>query len=48
LRDRLFHFEKYVLQLEYNKYAGNVSRMAENLDTDRPNLHRKLKKFQIK
>jgi len=48
LRDRLFHFEKYVLQLEYNKYAGNVSRMAENLDTDRPNLHRKLKKYQIK
>ncbi|UCE06588.1 MAG: sigma-54-dependent Fis family transcriptional regulator [bacterium] len=48
LRDRLEYFERQLLKREFNKAGGNVSRMAEKLKTDRPNLHRKLKKFGIK
>jgi len=48
LRDRLEYFERQLLMREFNRAGGNVSRMAENLKTDRPNLHRKLKKFGIK
>jgi two-component system nitrogen regulation response regulator NtrX len=48
LRDRLEFFERQLLMREFNKAGGNVSRMAENLKTDRPNLHRKLKKYGIK
>ncbi len=48
LRDRLEYFERQLLKREFNKAGGNVSRMAENLKTDRPNLHRKLKKHGIK
>jgi len=48
LRDRLESFERQLLMREFNKAGGNVSRMAENLKTDRPNLHRKLKKYGIK
>jgi len=48
LRDRLEYFERQLLMWEFNKAGGNVSRMAENLKTDRPNLHRKLKKYGIK
>ncbi len=48
LRDRLEFFERQLLKQEFKKANGNVSRMAENLKTDRPNLHRKLKKYGIK
>ena len=48
LKEQLDHFEKQLLQKEYIKAKKNVSRMAVNLKTDRPNLHRKLKKFGIK
>ena len=48
LREKLETYERQLLMLEFNKAGGNVSRMAENLKTDRPNLHRKLKKFGIK
>jgi len=48
LRDRLDFFEQQLLMREFNKAGGNVSRMADNLKTDRPNLHRKLKKYGIK
>lgn len=48
LRDRLESFERQLLMREFNKAGRNVSRMAENLKTDRPNLHRKLKKYGIK
>ncbi len=47
LRDRLEFFERQLLTREFNKAGGNVSRMAEKLKTDRPNLHRKLKKYGI-
>ncbi len=48
LRDRLEFFERQLLRQEFKKANGNVSRMAQNLKTDRPNLHRKLKKYGIK
>ena len=48
LKEQLDNFEKQLLQNEYIKAKKNVSRMAANLKTDRPNLHRKLKKFGIK
>ena len=48
LKDRLEYFEKQLLRQEFQKAEGNVSRMATNLKTDRPNLHRKLKKYYIK
>jgi len=48
LRDRLENFEKQLLSNEFRLAGGNVSRMAATLQTDRPNLHRKLKKYGIK
>lgn len=48
LKERLMEFEKQLLLNEYRKACGNVSKMAEHLQTDRPNLHRKLKKYDIK
>ena len=48
LKEHLDRFEKQLLQKEYFKAEKNVSRMAINLKTDRPNLHRKLIKFRIK
>ncbi|MDZ7317623.1 MAG: sigma-54 dependent transcriptional regulator [candidate division KSB1 bacterium] len=48
LRERLERFERQLLWQEFRKAAGNVSRMAAALQTDRPNLHRKLKKYGIK
>ena len=48
LKDKLREFEKELLLREFEKTAGNISRMAANLKTDRPNLHRKLKKYGIK
>ncbi len=48
LREKLETYERQLLMREFSKAGGNVSRMAENLKTDRPNLHRKLKKYGIK
>ncbi len=48
LKEQLENFERQLLSHEYQRANGNVSRMAANLKTDRPNLHRKLKKYQIK
>ena len=48
LKDILNDFEKNVLQQAFKKYEGNVSRMASALQTDRANLHKKLKKYGIK
>lgn len=48
LKEKLEDFEKQLLRDEFHKANGNVSRMAANLQTDRPNLHRKLKKYKIK
>ncbi|MFZ5516294.1 MAG: sigma-54-dependent transcriptional regulator [Candidatus Zhuqueibacterota bacterium] len=48
LRERLENFEKQLLTHEFRLAGGNVSRMAATLQTDRPNLHRKLKKYGIK
>lgn len=41
-------FQKTVLQEKYNQCGGNISKMAKELDIDRANLHRKLKKYGIK
>ena len=48
LKEHIERFEKRLLLREYLKANQNVSRMAELLRTDRPNLHRKLVKFGIK
>ena len=48
LKSRIENFEKQLLLQEFENADGNVSRMAVNLKTDRPNLHRKLKKYHIK
>jgi two-component system nitrogen regulation response regulator NtrX len=48
LRQRVETFERQILLQEFNNAEGNVSRMAVNLKTDRPNLHRKLKRYGIK
>lgn len=48
LKDILNQFEHQVLQENFDRYAGNVSRMASVLQTDRANLHKKLKKYGIK
>lgn len=48
LKEQIMIFEKMLLEKAYAKYHGNVSRIAAALDTDRANLHKKLKKFGIK
>ena len=48
LKEQLEQFEKRLLLREFLKANKNVSRLAEILRTDRPNLHRKLIKFGIK
>ncbi len=48
LKNQLALFEKQLLLREFERVDGNVSHMAANLKTDRPNLHRKLKKYRIK
>ena len=48
LRQRIERFEARLLRKEFIIAKGNVSQMASNLKTDRPNLHRKLKKYKIK
>ncbi|MBD3386549.1 response regulator [candidate division KSB1 bacterium] len=48
LREQLNHYEKQLLQRIFERYQGNVSRMATALQTDRANLHRKLQKYGLK
>ena len=48
LREVMRNFERNFLLHEYEKAGGNISKMAAKLKTDRPNLHRKLKKYGIK
>jgi DNA-binding NtrC family response regulator len=48
LKDLVQDYEKKVLQDAYDRYGGNVSRMAQKLQTDRANLHRKLVRYGIK
>ncbi len=48
LKRQLMHFEKAILEKAFKEFHGNVSHIAAALQTDRANLHRKLKKFGIK
>ncbi|MBN1481863.1 sigma-54-dependent Fis family transcriptional regulator [candidate division KSB1 bacterium] len=48
LKDILNQFEHQILQDAFDRHEGNVSRMASALQTDRANLHKKLKKYGIK
>ncbi len=48
LKQQMIDFEKRVLMDAHSKYKGNVSKIAQILDTDRANLHKKLKKYGIK
>jgi two-component system, NtrC family, nitrogen regulation response regulator NtrX len=48
LKDQLENFEKNVLAAAFQRCGGNVSRLAQTLQTDRANLHKKLKKYGIK
>ncbi|MDZ7724737.1 MAG: sigma-54 dependent transcriptional regulator [candidate division KSB1 bacterium] len=48
LRDQMNAFEESILRNGYAECQGNVSRMAEILQTDRANLHKKLKKYGLK
>lgn len=48
LKDQLYEFERHILQRAFESYDGNVSHIASALQTDRANLHKKLKKYGIK
>lgn len=48
LKDRLEAYEVKLLTLELQKNNGVVSRVAEQLNTDRANLYRKLKRYGLK
>jgi two-component system nitrogen regulation response regulator NtrX len=48
LKEYLDQFEKRLLEHHFIKAQKNVSRLSQNLSTDRANLHRKLKKYGIK
>ncbi len=48
LKEQLYEFERQILQKAFKSYDGNVSHMASALQTDRANLHKKLKKYGIK
>ena len=48
LKEQITHFEKILLEKAYIKYHGNVTHIAAALETDRANLHKKLKKYGIK
>ncbi len=48
LKEILNQFESRVLKQMFAKYDGNVSQMASALQTDRANLHKKLKKYGVK
>lgn len=48
LKDQLDAFEKQVLEGALRRCEGNISHVAQLLQTDRANLHKKLKKFGMK
>lgn len=48
LRDRLAAYEYQLLATEFQKVGGNTSQLAAILQTDRANLHRKLKYYGLK
>lgn len=48
LKQQMENFEKKVLGKYFMQAQGNVTRLAEILQTDRANLHRKLKKYGLK
>ncbi len=48
LKEFLGRQEKTAIMYIYQKYNGNVSKVAQVLQTDRANLHKKLKTFGIK
>ncbi|HPG41346.1 MAG TPA: sigma-54 dependent transcriptional regulator [bacterium] len=48
LKEYLARQEKAAIMQVYHKYNGNVSKVAQVLQTDRANLHKKLKTFGIK
>ena len=48
LKDQINKFEKDIILHVYEQYDGNVSKIAQVLQTDRANLHKKLKKYGIK
>lgn len=48
LREQIEAFEKRLLSQEFHRVKGNTSKLAEILQTDRANLHRKLKRYGIK
>ena len=48
LREQVEQFERSLLSQKFLEVDGNVTQLAKLLKTDRANLHRKLKKYQIK
>ncbi len=48
LKEQLYEYEREILQKAFQTCEGNVSRIASVLQTDRANLHKKLKKYGIK
>lgn len=48
LHEQMEAFEKQLLAREFSRVHGNTSKLAEILQTDRANLHRKLKRYGIK
>jgi len=48
LRELLDNFESAILQREFGRCDGNVTKLAAHLKVDRANLHRKLKHLGVK
>lgn len=48
LKEKMNSFEEQLLTKMFTQCQGNVSRMADCLQTDRANLHKKLKKYGLK
>jgi two-component system, NtrC family, nitrogen regulation response regulator NtrX len=48
LKEQMNRFEKNVLRQGLTECGGNISRLAERLQTDRANLYKKLKQYGLK
>ena len=48
LKEMVSNFEYSIIKNTFEKYHGNVSKVAKALQTDRANLYRKLKSYGIK
>ncbi|RPI01867.1 MAG: sigma-54-dependent Fis family transcriptional regulator [Calditrichaeota bacterium] len=48
LKQQCSDFEKQVLLSAFHRHQGNISHIAQALQTDRANLHKKLKRYGIK